>query len=130
MKVPKEARKLARSLFRASLSDGRLDPARVRVTLAAVDANPPRNAVGVLQEYQRLARLELERRHAVIETAVLLEPAAEGRLITDLKTRFGGDITYEIKFTPALIGGMRIRLGSDVWDGSLQGRLNELAAQL
>ena len=130
MKVPKEARKLARSLFRASLTDGRLDPARVQVTLQAVAANPPRQAVSVLQEYQRLTRLELERRHAVIETAVPLDADETRRLIADMKARFGDDITHEIKLVPALIGGMRVRLGSDVWDGSLQGRLNELAAKL
>ena len=130
MKVPKEARKLSRSLFRASFTGGRLDGARVSAVLKSVAENPPRHAVSVLKNYERLVRMELHRRHASIESATPLEPAAAGRLLGDLRQRFGEDITHELKVNPALIGGVRIQLGSDVWDGSIHGRLELLRSKL
>ena len=126
MKIPKEARKLSRSLFRSSFTDGRLDRAKVTAVLQAVAERKPRHTLGALKDYQRLVRLELARRHAVIESATALEATATDAILGDLQARFGTDITHELKVNPALIGGVRIQLGSDVWDGSVSGRLEHL----
>ncbi len=130
MKAPKEARKLSRSLFRVSFANGRLDRARVETVLKTVAARPPRHALSVMRNYEGLVRMELARRHATIESATPLDPAEAARILGDLQTRFGDDITHEFKVTPALIGGIRVQLGSDVWDGSVQGRLELLRSKL
>ena len=41
-----------------------------------------------------------------------------------------GDITTDYRVTPDLIGGLRITLGSNVWDGSVKARLNALRTAL
>ena len=130
MKIPKEARKLSRSLFRASFTEGRLDRARISVVLQEVAARKPRHTVSVLKAYERLVRLELERRHAVIESATPLELEVAAEVLTDLQTRFGADITHEFKVNPALIGGLRVQIGSNVWDGSISVRLELLRSRL
>lgn len=130
MKIPKEARKLSRSLFRASFTGGRLDRARITAVLREVADRKPRNTVTVLKAYERLVRLELARRHAVIESATPLELEVAAEVLTDLQTRFGDDITHEFKVTPALIGGLRVQIGSNVWDGSISGRLERLQSEL
>ena len=126
MKVPKDARKLSRSLFHGSFSNGHLDPAKVSMILMAVAARRPRHALAALKNYERLVRFELARHHAIIESAVPLEAATVKNILRDLKTRFGNDITYETKVTPELLGGLRVQLGSDVWDSSIRGRLTHL----
>ena len=130
MKIPKEARKLSRSLFRSSFTNGRLDRAKVNAVLQAVAARKPRHTLSALKDYQRLIRMELARRHAMIESATPLESATSTAILADLKTRFGNDITHEFKVNPALIGGVRIQLGSNVWDGSVSGRLELLRSKL
>jgi F-type H+-transporting ATPase subunit delta len=130
MKIPKEARKLSRSLFQSCFSNGRFDPAKAEVAVREVIARRPRQTLGVLKNFERLVRLELERRHAVIESATPLEMEAAAEIMADLRARFGSDITHEFKINPALIGGVRIRLGSTVWDGSVSGRLDRLATAL
>lgn len=130
MKVSKDARKLSRSLFRSSFTGGRLDRARVEVVLKVVAARKPRHTLETLKDYERLVRMELARRHALIESATALDPAASESILRDLKSRFGEDITHEIKINPALIGGIRVQLGSDVWDGSINGRLELLRSKL
>lgn len=126
MKIPKEARKLSRSLFRSSFTDGRLDRAKVTAVLQELVARKPRHTLSALKDYQRLVRMELDRRHALIESATPLESDTMLEILEDLQMRFGSDVTHEFKVNPALIGGVRIRLGSDVWDGSVSGRLEHL----
>jgi F-type H+-transporting ATPase subunit delta len=130
MKIPKEARRLARQLFQDSLTNGRPDEARIRPALEAFRKDRPRHSVGILKEYSRLLRLLIQSRHAVIESAAPLDEASATRISNEVKTRYGGDLTTEFKTNEALIGGLRVRVGSDVWDGSVRERLTRLANQL
>jgi F-type H+-transporting ATPase subunit delta len=50
--------------------------------------------------------------------------------VANLKKKYGGDLTAEFVVNPQLLGGMRIRVGSDVWDGSVRNRLERLQQQL
>ena len=61
----------------------------------------------------------------MIESAIPLAEAIRTEITTSLISRFG-QITAEFHHNPELIGGLRIRLGSDVWDGSVQSRLEAL----
>jgi F-type H+-transporting ATPase subunit delta len=61
----------------------------------------------------------------VIESATPLAEAIRAEITSSLIARFG-EITAEFHHTPELIGGLRVRLGSDVWDGSIQSRLETL----
>jgi F-type H+-transporting ATPase subunit delta len=126
MKITKEARQLSRQLFRLSLTDDRLDRAKVSSIVQTVLAEKPRHYLGALEAYQRLLRLEIAKRHAVIETASSLNQETSRRVVESLKSKYGDDLTTEFKINPELIGGMRIRVGSDVLDGSVRNRLARL----
>ncbi|MEI8234757.1 MAG: F0F1 ATP synthase subunit delta [Verrucomicrobiota bacterium] len=130
MKVSKDARKLSRSLFRGSFTGGRLDRAKVNAVLEVMAARKPRHTLETLKDYERLVRMELTRRHAILESAAPLDPATAEAILSDLQSRFGDDITHETKVNPALLGGIRVQLGSDVWDGSVSGRLELLRSRL
>ncbi len=130
MKISREARRLARELFRLSLVDGRLDANRVATISERLVAEKPRAYLQILKEISRLVRLELERRHAVIESAAPLDEASARNIANTLKQRFGSDITTEFRTSAGLLGGLRIKLGSDVWDGSISSRLAAFSQQL
>jgi F-type H+-transporting ATPase subunit delta len=130
MKISKEARRFARELFQASLTNGRLDAAKVSGLSDQLIAGKPRGYVGILREYTRLVRLELERRHAIVDSAQPLDEAHQSSLRSDLASKFGGDLTIEFRTNPDLIGGLRIQVGSDVWDGTVSNRLHLLSQQL
>jgi F-type H+-transporting ATPase subunit delta len=129
MKITKEARQLSRQLFRLSLTDDRLDRAKVSSIVQTVLTEKPRHYLGALEAFQRLLRLEIAKRHAVIETASSLSRETSSRVVDSLKSKYGEDLTTEFKINPELIGGMRIRVGSDVLDGSVRSRLTRLQAQ-
>ena len=128
MKSPREARKSARSLFRSCLVDGKLDASRVRAVTEALADGKPRGYLAVLQNFARLVRLELERRHVVIESAAPLTDAELSQVRAEIVSAHGDDLTFDTAVRPDLIGGLRIRVGSDVWDGSVRARLEALPA--
>ena len=129
MKISKEARQLSRQLLRMSLTEGYLDRAKVNAVVQTVISEKPRHYVGALEAYQRLLRLEIAKRHALIESATPLSPETSESVVNNLKQKYGQDITTEFKTNPDLIGGMRIKLGSDVFDGSVRSRLERLQEQ-
>jgi F-type H+-transporting ATPase subunit delta len=130
MKLTKEVRKVSKELFRASFTDSLLDTGKVRGFVGQLVAGKPRHYVDILKNYHRLIRLELDKRHAVIESASELSPDTSERVLRDLKTKYGEGLTTDFRVNPDLIGGLRIRVGSDVWDGSVRGRLDRLDQEL
>jgi F-type H+-transporting ATPase subunit delta len=130
MKINKEIRQLSRQMLRASFTDGQLDRGKIGSLVDSLIARKPRNYVNILKNYKRLLRLELEKRRARIETASELDLATTSELVENLKKKYGGDVTPEFVVNPQLLGGMRIRVGSDVWDGTVRNRLERLQQQL
>ena len=130
MKINKEIRRLSREMLRASFTDGQLDPGRIASLVDSLIARKPRNCVAILQNYMRLLRLELEKRRARIETASELDREAGAKVIENLKKKYGDDLTAEFVVNPELLGGLRVRVGSDVWDGTVRTRLERLQQQL
>ncbi len=126
MKISREARRTARELFRLSLVNGRVDAYRTKEISDGLVAGKPRGYFEILKEFSRLIRLELSKRHAVVESAALLDTAAVTEITGNLQKKFGSDITTEFLVNPALLGGLRVKLGSDVWDGSISSRLASL----
>jgi F-type H+-transporting ATPase subunit delta len=130
MKINKETRQLSKDLLRASFTDGQLDSGRISSLLKSLIEKKPRHYIQVLEAYQRLVRLEVEKRTATIETATELSPDAGQEMVNNLKRRYGNDLTARFVVNPELLGGMRIRVGSDVWDSSVRNRLHRLQQQL
>ena len=126
MKVSKEARKLSKQLLQKSFTEGRLDPAKIKGGVEAVISAKPRDYLPALKNYHRLIRLEVDKRHAIIESATPLDAKISQEIIQSLVTGHGSDVTTEFKVNPELLGGLRIKLGSNVWDGSIQNHLARL----
>jgi F-type H+-transporting ATPase subunit delta len=126
MKISKQARRDAKQLVRSSFVNGMMDEGRVRQAIHALLTQKPRGYVAILAHMQRLVRLEVERRTARIESATALSPQDQSGIQTNLAKRYGQGLSISFVHSPALIGGMRIKVGSDVYDGSVQGRLNAL----
>jgi F-type H+-transporting ATPase subunit delta len=130
MKLDKDSRKLSKQLFQASFTDGRIDGAKVAAIGRKVVQSKPRNTLGIMKEFQRLIRLETEKHHAFIESATVLDEGTKKQLLADLRAKYGSDLTTDFKISPELLGGLRVRIGSDVFDSSVRERLSRLENQL
>ena len=126
MKISKQARREAKELFRAAQTNGVLDENRARQVIDEVLKNKPRGYVSILSHFQRLVKLDIDRRTARIESVVALNDAEQSKIKSVLSQRYGAGLNFTFAQNPALIGGMRIKVGSDVFDGSIQSRLAQL----
>lgn len=130
MKITKEARRTSRQLFRACLADGKLDESRVRTVVSQVAASKPRGYIGILDAFARLVANEEDRQRAAVESATALTPASQTELQASLSKKYGRPLSLTFSVNPELLGGIRVKVGSDVWDGSVKARLKALSESL
>ena len=127
MKISKSAQHDARQLFRSCQANGLLDENRVRLAVGLVLAQKPRRYLEIVSRLQRLVKLDLERRTARIESAVPLPADLQLNTANRIKKIYGDGVDIAFNRNPALIGGLRVKVGSDVYDGSVQAKLERLA---
>jgi F-type H+-transporting ATPase subunit delta len=129
MRNSREARRLSRQLVKLSFTDGKLDQEKITKMVGSLVTEKPRYYVEVLKDYQNLIRLEIQKRQATVESAVDIDQGLKEKIAANLRTRYGDDVTVSYKLNPDLLGGLRIKIGDDVWDGSVRQRLNRLQQQ-
>ncbi len=127
MKTSKRAQRDARQLFRSCQVNGLLDENRVRQAVALVLAQKPRRYLEILSRLHRLVKLDLERRTARVESVASLPADVQTNVAARIKKIYGEGVNLTFDRNPALIGGLRVKVGSDVYDGSIQARLKALA---
>jgi F-type H+-transporting ATPase subunit delta len=130
MKISKQAKRDAKQLFRSCVVNGLLDGDRARQAVTQVIAQKPRGYVGILTHFQRLVKLDVDRHTARVESAVPLAGELQERLSANLVSRHGAGLSLSFGTNPDLIGGLRVKVGSDVYDGSIQARLAALKESL
>jgi len=126
MKISKSAQREARQLFRRCQVNGLVDGDRVRVAVALLLAKKPRDYIEVLSRLHRLVKLDLEQRTARVESAVPLPADLQADVTNQIKKTYGSGTDIAFSRNPSLIGGLRIQVGSDLYDGSVRTRLEKL----
>jgi len=126
MKTSTQIKREGKQLYRLCLVDGLLDETRARQVVQRVIAAHQRGYVAILSHFQRLLRLYREAHTANIETAVELPADLQATVENRLTNIYGQGIKTQFALKPALIGGMRIKVGSNVFDGSVQSELELL----
>jgi F-type H+-transporting ATPase subunit delta len=126
MKITKQSRREAKELFRSCVVGGLLEENRVRQAVQQVLQTKPRGYLAILTHFLRLIKLDIERRTALVESAAPLASDLQTQIQTSLARSYGKGLEISFAQNHELIGGVRIKVGSDVYDGSVQGRLAEL----
>ncbi|MFZ1008734.1 MAG: F0F1 ATP synthase subunit delta [Candidatus Sulfotelmatobacter sp.] len=127
MKTTKQIEREAKYLLRLCLVGGNLDESRVRLVAQTILESKRRGYLSLLGRFKRLLEHEYARRRAVIESAVALPTVLRTRVQTGLTAVYGPGLTWFFTGNPTLIGGIRITVGSDVYDGSVRSGLAALA---
>jgi len=126
MKINKRARREAKQFFRMCLVNGVLDENRVRRVVQRVVAAGLHDSPAILSHFARLLKLELARRTATIESATPVPADLQAALEARLTRLYGPGLTTTFAHNPVLVGGLRIQVGCDVYDGSVRARLATL----
>ena len=73
---------------------------------------------------------QLEGQSATVTSALPLSDDETKRIENGLKDQLGGDAEVEFKVNPAILGGLVVRVGDKVVDGSVSGKLTSLEQSL
>jgi F-type H+-transporting ATPase subunit delta len=130
MATPRRVRRTARQFYRFCVVNGSLDEDRVRQVVERVIRSRRRGVLGMLKQFQRLIRLDRERHSARVESAAPLSEALRADVTAGVRRTYGPGIETSFSENPALIGGVRLQVGSDVYDGSVRARLDSIEAGL
>lgn len=126
MKISKQTRRDAREIFRSAEVNGRLEETRLRQRVDEIVSMKPRGYVGILSQLLRLVKLDQDRRSARVESFSPLSAEMQSQLKANLERRFGAGLNFSFVENASLLGGIRVRVGSDVFDGTVRGRLEQL----
>lgn len=129
MKTNRQTLREAKQLFGLCVVGGSLDDARVRQVVEKVIAAGRPGSLKVLSRFQRLVRLRREAHSAKVESPTPLSSEVQAQIESELARMYGRGLLMSYASNPTLLGGVRITVGSDVYDGSIRGRLAELEEQ-
>ena len=129
MRSARQVRADAKRLWRLCLVNGSLDESRAREIVERVIASRYSGTPRVLSHFLRLLKLDRARHAARVESAGPLAPDVRATVEDGLARKYGTGITTTFVVDPTLIGGMRVQVGSDVYDGSVRGGLDALGAR-
>jgi len=130
VKGKRKQRQAAKELFQLCVVNGRLDEERARLVVQRLASSKRRGALQILSGFQRLVRLDYGRRTAIVESATPLDQDVQKEIVSGLDRRYGSHLTTSFGQNPGLIGGVRIKIGSDVYDGTIRARLAALVSSL
>ena len=123
MRTTRRARREARRLYRACVVGGLLDEGRARQVAERVAGARRRGSLPILAHFQRLVSLDRVRHQAVVESATPLPPDLRKSVEGGVARLYGPGVSMSFADNPALIGGIRVKVGSDVYDGSVRAAL-------
>ena len=121
--------KTINKLVEASFKDGRMIEYKVTKSIKALKSLPTIDTIWALSEYLKGLKRE-ERKHTMIlETAVRLSPAQINRA----KRIIGRQVKItkvKVNINPEILGGFKLKVGDEVWDESLVGKLDLIKEEL
>ena len=130
MKIDRHSRLTAKKVLQASRNgDGSVDEAKIRDLVSTIVEHKPRNYLAILTYLTRLIELAIEENTVRVETA---SPLADkgASVFAELERKYGKASRTVYEENPKLLGGLKIRRGNNIWDGSLSGRLDRLQQAL
>lgn len=127
MKRDKKTTQLAKKLVELSKDNGVVTEAKVCEVLAGLKEVKHRHHLTVLKSFLVFLRREVALQTAVVSTPGALSDAALKEIEGHYTKIYGRSISAVTKADPSLIAGLRVRVGDDVYDASVAGRLQRLA---
>jgi F-type H+-transporting ATPase subunit delta len=130
MRITKRNKREAWRLYRMCLADRVLDETRARLAAKRMIESGRHDSVGILSHFLRLLRIDRDEHTAHVESAAPLPADLRAQLEADITRWFGPGVYAEFTENSRLIGGVSMRVGSHIYDGSVRGRLAAIEASL
>lgn len=125
MKKEKKLQKLIKKLVDISFKDGKIVESGVVNSIKALKSLAGSEAILGLTEYLKQIK-RLERKHTLImETAFPLSFNQVQKIKKIMAKKY--KITkLESKINPDILGGFKLRMGDEIWDETILGKINQV----
>jgi F-type H+-transporting ATPase subunit delta len=130
MTTPRQIRRDAFDLWRFCHVDGRLDELRTREVVNRLIESGRSRGPAVLAHFLRLLKLDRDRYTAQVGSATPLDDQTRASIERWLLDTYGVNIETNYVTEPKLLGGLRVKVGSKVYDGTIRAELDALEARL
>lgn len=80
----------------------------------------------IVLQYRNLVDHHYGRKRAIVTTAITLEDNLQSKIRAQLSKLLGTDVVLSTHTEPKVLGGMTIRVGDKLIDGSIRGKFSEL----
>ena len=127
MAADKQTKLLAKQLFKLSVVNGVVSPEQVAGVLGWVEKTSPRRPVAVLKAYHHRIALELAKSRASVEHAGPIADTVLKAIEAAMTKKYQRPVAATAQANPSLLAGLRIRVGSDVYESSVAGQLANLS---
>jgi F-type H+-transporting ATPase subunit delta len=114
----------------ADLLRGRARSATIRLATVALEGLGGRNFANSLTRLVELAADRRDHSVAYVTVAVALTDADADRLAASLSRLTGREVAIKVSVDPTILGGMSVRIGADLFDGTIVRRLQKARADL
>ena len=127
MRADKKTKLLAKQLFRLSVVNGQVAADQVAGVLAYVEKTAPRHALSLLKLYHRAIQTEVAKSQALVEHAGPVSDATLRLIEAAMAKKYQRVVAASAKPNPKLLAGLRVRVGSDVYESTVAGQLATLS---
>lgn len=110
--------------------EGVVPPMLLRFLQVVVDKGRQRLLPRIAAAYEEMLERHLGRRHMEVTVARPLSPVDEEDLVAQLSSATGAMVIPHVTVRPAIIGGIVIREGDTVYDGSVRRQLDAMRRRL
>ncbi len=124
--VPPEGKKAVL----VKLFEGKISSQTMNFLKLVVDKNREEHLQEMFTEYKVLADTARKMLEAEVITAAELSPQIQETIKKGLSGHTGKEVSLKIAVDPSLLGGIKIRIGDKVYDGSARRQLQSLKGRL
>jgi F-type H+-transporting ATPase subunit delta len=114
----------------ADLLNSKVNPVTARLAAMAIHGIGGRAFDGSLQRVTELTSARRDREIAYVTVASPLTSAQEEQLAGRLSETYGRQVSLNVTVDPAVLGGVTVRVGDDLYDGSIARRLEQARGAL
>jgi F-type H+-transporting ATPase subunit delta len=128
MAANKKTKLLAKQLFKLSFADGQISATQVAGVLGYIEKTAPRHPLALLKLYHRAIATEVAKSLALVEHAGPVSDATLKLIEGAMTRKYQRPVTASARPNPKLLAGLRVRVGSDLYESTVAGQLATLSS--
>ncbi len=125
MKKNKKLKLLIKKVIQDVFESGKLNDKKIKTYLESFKKLPTLQALEVLKEFERQLRRKLAETTITIESAVKLTPEEVRKVEKTMKSQHQIN-NLKLVVNESLLGGLKVRVGDEVYDDSVQTKIDEV----